>query len=182
MRIKPISGHLLAKLSSNYNPVLAAVAVVNSNWIGKMQIPVSSLILLLLMSISVACSRDRPSSSPQVSPSTNSVVAFLRNAERQSETDDQKREIQRGLRDMLEKSPIELKKSRYADYGGQPNVWSITQLLQHYFVPSPLATLDEERFFRDFSSPEAREVIKRQLDEVTAALTEETKPANQIAR
>ena len=105
-------------------------------------------------------------------------MAFLRNAERQSETDDQRKEIQRALRDMLERSPVELKRLRYADYGGQPNVWSVTQLLQHYFVPSPLATLDEERFFQDFSSPEAREVIKQQLDAVTTALKEETKSAN----
>jgi len=136
------------------------------------------LAAFLLVSTLVGCSREQSSSSPQVSQSENSVVAFLRNAERQSETDDQRKEIQRALRDMLERSPVELKRLRYADYGGQPNVWSVTQLLQHYFVPSPLATLDEERFFQDFSSPEAREVIKQQLDAVTTALKEETKSAN----
>ena len=136
------------------------------------------LAAFLLVSTLIGCNRDQSSSSQQVLPLDNSVVAFLMNAERQSETYDQRKEIQHALRDMLEKSPVELKRLRYADYGGQPNVWSVTQLLQHYFVPSPLATLDEERFFQDFSSPEAREVIKLQLEAVTTALKEETKPDN----
>jgi hypothetical protein len=100
----------------------------------------------------------------------NSVAAFLKDAERQSETDDQRKEIQRALRDMLDKSPEELRRMRYADYTGKANSWSITQLLEHYFVPDPLATLDDQRFFLDVRAPAARAAIQHQLDEVTRAI------------
>jgi hypothetical protein len=99
----------------------------------------------------------------------NSVAAFLQNAERQSETDEQRKEIQRALRDMLDKSPAELRQTRYPDYTGQANAWSIKQLLQHYFVTNPPAALDEQRFFQDVRAPAARAAIQHQLDEVSRA-------------
>jgi hypothetical protein len=112
--------------------------------------------------------RDAPAS-PRPD-SENSVAAFLKNAERQAETDEQRKEIQRALRDMLEKSAVELRQMRYRDYDGEPNRLSITQLLQHYFVPNPPAALDEEHFFRDVRAPAARAAVQHQLDEVSRAL------------
>jgi hypothetical protein len=94
----------------------------------------------------------------------------LKNAERQTETDEQRREIQRALRDMLDRPPTELQQIRYANYAGQVNMWSITQLLQHYFVPNPAAALDETRFYQDVHAPAAREAIQHQLAEVSRAL------------
>jgi len=93
---------------------------------------------------------------PAESNSGNSVAAFLNHAERQAETDEQRREIQRALRDMLEKSPAELRRMRYADYTGEADKWSISQMLQHYFVPNPPAALDEQRLFQEVRAPAAR--------------------------
>jgi hypothetical protein len=94
----------------------------------------------------------------------------LSDAERQTETDEQRREIQRALQDMLEKSPSELRQIRYPDYTGRENKWSVIQLLQHYFVPNPPSTLDEAHFFEQVGTPLARAAIQRQLDAVNRAL------------
>ncbi|MFN0101518.1 MAG: hypothetical protein ACKV2U_05440 [Bryobacteraceae bacterium] len=126
------------------------------------------MLLLLLPCFYSGCTRE-DASSP--APATdNSVVAFLNNAERQSETDHQRKEIQRALSDMLDKSPAELRQMRYQDYAGQANAWSITQLLRHYFVPDPPVALDERRFFEDVPAPAARAAIQRKLDEVARAI------------
>src|ERR1700685_3549626 len=57
----------------------------------------------------------------------NSVAAYLGNAERQSETDDQRREIQKALENMLQMTPSQLKSQRYADYEGKQGSWSASQ-------------------------------------------------------
>ncbi len=116
------------------------------------------------------CTRDRESTSSPSAAGENSVAAFLKNAERQSETDEQRREIQRALGDMLNKSAADLRHTRYSDYQGVPNKWSITELLQHYFVPNPPVALNEQRFFEDIRAPEARKAIQHQLDEVSRTL------------
>lgn len=126
--------------------------------------------LFVLVCVLCACTRDRHSQSPSASNSGNTVAAFLSHAERQAETDEQRREIQRALRDMLEKPPAELRQIRYSDYQGHASTWSITQLLQHYFVPNPPAALDEQRFFEEVRAPAARAAIQRQLDEVGGTL------------
>lgn len=100
----------------------------------------------------------------------NSVVAFLKDADRQSETDDQRKEIRRALRDMLDKSPDELHRTRYSDYQGRPKRWSVVELLNHYFVPNPIVNLDDQHFFRDFRAPAARAAIQAQLDKVSGTL------------
>ncbi|HYR92367.1 MAG TPA: hypothetical protein VE422_50445 [Terriglobia bacterium] len=125
--------------------------------------------LLLLASINSACTHDPSPVSPPPT-AENSIAAFLTNAERQSETDNQRREIQRALRDMLDKSAVELPQARYADYAGTANTWSITELLQHYFVPNPPSALDEKRSFEDLGDPAARAAIQHQLDEVSRTL------------
>lgn len=135
--------------------------------------------MLLLTVVALAgCNRQRGGSAPASSQDQNSVAAFLANAERQSETDEQRREIQRALRDMVNKSPTELRQMRYADYQGRPGAWSVTQLLQRYYAPDPPMTLDENRFYQDVAAPAARAVILRQLDAVTQALPREPGPSN----
>jgi hypothetical protein len=113
--------------------------------------------VLFLASLQCTCVRNRDAPASPRPDSENSVAAFLKNAERQAETDEQRKEIQRALRDMLEKPAVELR-------------LSITQLLQHYFVPNPPAALDEEHFFRDVRAPAARAAVQHQLDEVSRAL------------
>jgi hypothetical protein len=127
-------------------------------------------VLLFFFCVQCVCTRGQTASGSATSGTRNTVAAFLGHAERQSETDDQRREIQRALRDMLVKAPAELRRMRYADYSGQRNAWSITELMQHYFVPNPPVTLDDERFFKDVRAPSARAAIRRQLAEVDRAL------------
>jgi hypothetical protein len=102
--------------------------------------------------------------------SGNSVAAFLRGAESQCEDDRQCHEIQRALRDMLEKSPAALRQARYEDYQGHANAWSITELLNRYFVADLLKTVDEQRFFQDYREPAAQAAIRQQLDDIDRAL------------
>lgn len=128
--------------------------------------------LAALLSISIqGAGMGKPGSPAATGPKNgNSVAAFLRNAERQTETDEQRKEVQRALRDMLEKPPAELRQIRYSDYAGKKNEWSVTQLLQHYFVPSRPAALDETHFYEDLKAPAARAAVQRQLNKVTRAL------------
>ncbi len=100
----------------------------------------------------------------------NSVSAFLTNAERQAETDEQRVQIRQALSDLLDRSPKDLQEIRYPDYSGQANQWDIMQLLQHYFVPNPPAALNQSRFFKEVRAPEARIAIQHQLDDVNRAL------------
>ena len=119
------------------------------------------VIALFLGCVVCACQRDNAHNNG------NSVAAFLTNAEKQAETDDQRTEIQRALHDMVDKPPAELRRMRYADYTGKVNQWSIIQLLVHYFVPNPPAALDETKFYQDVQAPAARAAIRRQLDELS---------------
>ena len=125
--------------------------------------------LFLLACIPYSCGRGPAATSSRSNPE-NSVATFLNNDERQTETEEQRREIQRASHDMLEKPPGELRQIRYSDYTGQENRWSVIQLLQHYFVPNPPSTLDEGHFFEEVGAPKARAAIQRQLESVNWAL------------
>jgi hypothetical protein len=73
----------------------------------------------------------------------NEAVRHLKGAERQVETDDQEQEIRRALEDLATLSPADLRNKRYADYSMQPARWTLAMLLQKYFVPAELQTVDE---------------------------------------
>jgi len=130
----------------------------------------TGIVVILAACIHCACRRADPSPASPMPDTGNSAAAYLKNAERQSETDEQRREIQRALRDMLDRSPTVLRQARYADYAGQTKAWSITDLLEHYFVPNPLSTLNHQRFFEEIRAPAARAAIQHQLDEINRAL------------
>lgn len=93
----------------------------------------------------------------------NEVVRYLKGAERQAETDDQRREIRRALEDLATLPAPELRKKRYADASMKPGQWSLATLLRKYFVPAELHTIDEERLYEDAQRPEARAVVKGQI-------------------
>jgi hypothetical protein len=93
----------------------------------------------------------------------NSVAKYLSHADRQYETNAQKLEIERALRDMLEMNSDQLKKQRYADYQGHAGAWPITTLLERYFLPVPPVVLETDRFYQDVSKSEARKAVKKQL-------------------
>jgi len=145
--------------------------------VALMKARLTSLLLILTLT-GVGCQKQKVSPASAPTSHQNSVVAYLGNAERQSETDDQRREIQKALEDMLRMTPSELKAQRYADYEGKPGAWSVTELLKHYFVPDPMMALDDEQFYKDVGAAEARAAIQRQLDAVKQALQEDMPPKN----
>ena len=93
----------------------------------------------------------------------NEVVRYLKGAERQNETDDQRREIRHALEDLATLPPAELRKKRYADYSMKPGQWSLATLLHKYFVPPEPHTIDEARLYEDAQRPEARASVKAQI-------------------
>jgi hypothetical protein len=126
-----------------------------------------SLALIGLITVSWAALVDAQMASKHA---RNSVVEYLENAELQVETDAQRREIQRALSDMLDKSTAELRTRKYADYQGTPNTWTIPRLLIAYFVPRTPQNLESKRFYEDVSKPEAKVAIRHKLDEIGRAL------------
>jgi hypothetical protein len=116
----------------------------------------------MLLALLSACAESQKKSVVAGAGESNCVAAYLTGAELQLETDSQRAEITRALRDMLEKSPEQLKASRYADYQGRPGAWSAVELLRRYFVPDRPRSLNEECFYRDVS--EARAAIQKHLN------------------
>ena len=120
-----------------------------------------------LAGLLLACGGAPPAKSSSPAPAAaNCVATFLAQAERQSETDEQRAEIAHALEDMLTKSPQELKSVRYADYQGKKDVWTARELLEHYFLSPAAAVLNDECFYRDAAAPEARAAVQKRLDDL----------------
>lgn len=127
---------------------------------------VSYPIAVTLCLYSAGCTR-----TPAAAPSAvNTVVAYLRGAELQAETNDQRREVLRALDDLLDKSPAELRNARYSDTSGHKDTRTVIEMLRAHFVPEQPTALDPERFYQDVATPEARSVIQMQRERVRAAI------------
>jgi hypothetical protein len=125
-----------------------------------------AIILSALSLVLIGCKTAPQKAAAPASAEPNCVGVFLADAEHQSETDEQRAEITRALKDMLTKSPEELKSVRYADYTGKQAAWSARQLLERYFLSSSHAVFDDECFYRDVSAPEARAALQKRLDDL----------------
>ena len=100
----------------------------------------------------------------------NRVVLYLKGAEVQYETREQRAEIRQALTDLSTLPPDALCRRRYADYGLAPGRWSIGQLLLHYVVPNPPQTIpDEPAFCSDAAAPEARAASREFIRSFDAA-------------
>lgn len=124
--------------------------------------------LLALAVVLIGCGTGPRNSASSAPPVTNCVATFLAQADRQSETDEQRAEIAHALRDMLTKTPEELKSLRYADYQGKKDAWTARELLEHYYLSPSASVLNDECFYRDVSAPEARAAVQKRLDDLTA--------------
>jgi hypothetical protein len=100
----------------------------------------------------------------------NTVVVYLQGADQQWETQEQGREIEKALTDMLMLSPDELRNRRYANYQMQPGAWTTIELLHRYFVSRGLVYVDETRFYRDVTDPAAQAVIRQHLQDVKKSI------------
>jgi len=117
--------------------------------------------------VTLSCLVNPSESSAEV---RNHLAEFLRKAEIQFDSEEQGRNIEHVLADMLSVEPIKLRKKRYPDYGGVPNKWAVTDFLPRYFVPSSPMSIDINSFYTDVSKPEARSVIRGQLEKLQADL------------
>ena len=128
---------------------------------------VRRLVILSVLLVGSHGAPAQPSQLPRSAGVQNQVVLFLNGADRQSETDEQEKEILRALQDLRTLSPVALRERRYADYQLVPNQWTLAQLLSKYFLPSPLRAIsDEDVFYRDAQDAKAREVIDEQIKAV----------------
>lgn len=93
----------------------------------------------------------------------NTVVTYLQGADQQWENMDQQREVEKAINNMLTLTPDELRNRRYANYQMQPGAWTITELLDRYFVSRGLVYIDENRFYHDVTDRAARAVIRDHL-------------------
>jgi hypothetical protein len=116
---------------------------------------ISVLWLFALLSAASCKSPEKPSAST----TENEVVVYLHSAERQAESPAQEQEILKALEDLRTLPPAQLKERRYADYSGKPGQWTLAQLLQKYFVPVTLRTIDEDALYRDAQDANARATI-----------------------
>ena len=121
------------------------------------------VVLALLLMLALVARGAASGPSPDAATSGNSVVAFLDGAERQSESADQEREIERALRDLRSLPPAELAQRRYADYTLTPSRWTLAELVAKYFVPRTRMAIEPARFYRDAGDPRAILVIDAHL-------------------
>ena len=117
--------------------------------------------LCLLVVLAAASCRSPEKTSPTTT--TNEVVLYLHGAERQAESSAQEAEILKALEDLRTLPAAQLKERRYADYSGTPGQWTLAQLLQKYFVPVPLRTIDEQALYRDAQEPAARATVDEHI-------------------
>jgi len=121
----------------------------------------SSLLAILCMAVSGA--------DPRPPASSNTVADFLSGAELQAETNHQRREVLRGLNDILADipgDPENLKRLRYADDEGNPGRWTIVMLLMKHFVPLKPASLTESDFFKDIGAASAQAAVREQRSRI----------------
>lgn len=113
------------------------------------------LVIFMVTSLSVGC---------QILPTKkNLVVSFLKGAELQIETQDQQRELEQALEDMLQLSPKELKKRRYGDYQTTKGMWTLTRILSAYFLPPRPLIIDSDRFYDDVATSAGRSIVEKKL-------------------
>ena len=131
--------------------------------VGLIQSNVLTIIAVLAVG---ACAHDVArgnlnSASSSEAGKPNQVVEYLDGAERQAETDEQRRELLRALEDLRTLDPATLKQRHYADYEDKPGQWTLVQVLQKYFVPRKPCAIDEGLYW-DAQSKRAREVVEQQ--------------------
>jgi hypothetical protein len=95
------------------------------------------------------------------------LYTYLKGAELQVETDDQRQEIKTALQDMLNLPPEELKKKRYKNYRMEENQWTLVELLQAYYFPNkPMALEHTTSLYKEISDPKVRKIISKLLSDL----------------
>lgn len=96
----------------------------------------------------------------------NPVANYLRGAELQCETDEQRANIITALNDALTLPGDSLAVRRYKNYQGQEGQWDLPMLIYRHFVPDHLGAMLGKRFYRDVKAKETQEVIRQILERI----------------
>lgn len=95
--------------------------------------------------------------------SKNYVVEYFAGSELQVETRAQCKEISKALKDIQHAPKEKLKSKIYSDYQGRENQWTLSDLLQRYFLSSKEKPLVAEKLLRDRHSKSAQKEIEKIL-------------------
>ena len=96
----------------------------------------------------------------------NPVANYLRGAELQCETDEQRANIATALNDALALPGDSLAVRRYKNYQGQEGQWDLPTLLYRHFVPDHAGAVLGDHFYRDVKAKEAQKVIKQIIQRI----------------
>jgi len=96
----------------------------------------------------------------------NPVANYLRGAELQCETDEQRANIVTALNDALTLPGDSLAARRYKDYQGQEGQWDMPTLIYRHFVPDHLGAMLGKHFYRDVKAKETQEIIRQILQRI----------------
>ncbi len=111
----------------------------------------------------VSCGSNKDSSNKE---SSNSIVAYFKDAEVQAETDEQRKQIKLVLSDLLNLKVDELKVKKYPNYQNNTDQWDVIKFLNSYFVPSSPQVLTADSFFEDLGKPEAKAAIQERINKI----------------
>ena len=96
----------------------------------------------------------------------NPVANYLRGAELQCETDEQRANIVTALNDALTLPGDTLAVRRYKNYQGQEGQWDLPTLIYRHFVPDHSGAVLGDHFYRDVKAREAQAVIRQILQRI----------------
>ena len=113
-------------------------------------------VLFVVVALVTSCQKSQPKEE-------NVVIEFLGAAELQIETQDQLKELEKALKDILELQASQLQEKRYSDYQMHEGVWTLPEILSAYFVPEQQSSLAIEHFYSDVISDSARSLIRKKL-------------------
>jgi hypothetical protein len=105
------------------------------------------------------------SSAPAVAPAQNdaALVAYLRGAEIQAETDAQREVLRRALRDLASLPAAELRAARYPASDGRPAQRDVVQVLRGHLVPATPQGVDLDELLAGRDSEAGRAALRETL-------------------
>ncbi|MCW5665737.1 MAG: hypothetical protein KIT35_18055 [Piscinibacter sp.] len=107
--------------------------------------------------------------SSQARAQADALVALLRGAEIQAETDAQRAELRRALQDLRDRPLAELQGARYAGPDGTPGQRGLADLLRAHLVPAQPAAIELEALVAARAVPEARALLDETIARIGAA-------------
>ena len=99
------------------------------------------------------------------------LVAYLRGAEIQAETDAQREVLRRALRDLASLPPAELRAARYPGADGRPGERDLAQVLRAHLVPASPRGVDLDELLAGRDSEAGRAALRETLARLEPPVT-----------